>query len=186
MNLSARTINLALCLFTFTLLAALGCASAGGQTGAGSKLSPGPPVIIPEYEGREPRKCASMTKPPSVSEATVMVQCTMDARSPFGLGLVQDVKIEMGASRPFVYNSDAGLSGIDLKAQVYPLRGSYTGYLCQHISNMAPAGQSCTTSEVSEAVGWCWKTSFGDYKCKLQGAPGGSLKMGKGAAPTTY
>jgi hypothetical protein len=111
----------------------------------------------------------------------------MDASSAFGVGLVQDVKIEMGKARPFVYSSDAGLSGIDLNAQVIPLRGSYTAYLCNTISNMAPVGHSCIKSPVPMAVGACWKTSFGDYKCKLQGAPGGSLPKSEfSGAPKTF
>ena len=186
MSLSTRVRNVFLCLFVLTFAALPGCNSAGGQgTGSGSSLS-GPVVMLAEYQARGPRKCSSVTKPPSVSEAAVMVQCTMESVSSFGLGLIQDVKIEMGSSRRFVYSSDAGLSGVDLDAQVYPLRGSYVGYLCNQISNMAPAGQSCTKSTVDEAVGWCWKTSFGDYKCKLQGAPGKAPKMETGAAPKTY
>ncbi len=134
MSLLTRTRNVSLCLFVLTFAALPGCNSAGGQgTGPGSSLS-GPAVMLPEYQARGPRKCSSVTKPPSVSEAAVMVQCTMESLSSFGLGLIQDVKIEMGTSRPFVYNSDAGLSGIDLNAQVHPLRGSYVDYLCSHIT----------------------------------------------------
>jgi len=143
--------------------------------------------MLPDYQSRAPRKCSAVTSPPSVAQAAVMVQCSMDATSAFGVGLVQDVNIEMGKARPFVYSSDAGLSGIDLDAKVYPLRGSYTSYLCNKISNMSVAGQSCMKSPVPMAVGWCWKTSFGDYKCKLQGAPGGSLPASSFAgAPTSF
>lgn len=177
--------RLALCLVVLTLFAPLGCKSADGQAagvGAGSELS-GPLTMLPEYQARAPRKCSAVTKPPSAAQATVMVQCTMDALSDTGLGLVQDVKLEMGSSRPFVYWTDAGLSGIDLNAKVLPLRGDYTAYFCRLISNMAPAGRSCIKTVVTEAKGWCWKTSFGDWKCKMQG---GAAKMGEGAAPTTY
>jgi hypothetical protein len=185
MSLSVRVRNVAFCVSAFTFLSLFGCNSAGGQ-GSGSTLS-GPVTILAAYQSRAPRTCTSVTSPPSVSQAAVMVQCQMDALSAFGVGLVQDVKIEIGKSRPFLYSSDAGLSGVDLTAAVYPLRGSYTAYLCNTISNMAVPGQSCTISPVPQAVGWCWKTSFGDYKCKLQGAPGGSLpKSSFGPAPQTY
>ncbi|MGA3082140.1 MAG: hypothetical protein ABSD44_12245 [Terracidiphilus sp.] len=70
-----------------------------------------------------------------------------------------------------------------MDAKVYPLRGSYTGYFCRLISNMEPAGQSCIKSVVPVAQGWCWKTSFGDWRCKLQG---GAPKMESGAAPTSF
>jgi len=107
----------------------------------------------------------------------------MDGLSATGLGLIQDVKLEIGSSRPFVYWTDAGLDGIDLKADVYPLQGSYTGYFCSLISNMAPAGKSCIKSVVPVAKGWCWKTSFGEWKCKMQG---GAPTMENGPAPTTF
>jgi hypothetical protein len=112
-----------------------------------------------------------------------MVQCAMDSLDPTGLTLTQDVKLEMGGSRKFVYNSDAGLAGIDLNAQVYPLRGSYTWYFCRTIGNGVPAGRSCVVNVVPTAQGWCWKTSFGDWSCKMQGA---APKMEAGGAPTTY
>ena len=185
MRLSARAFSLALSLSALTFLLTIGCNSAGGQ-GSGASIS-GPLTMLPDYQSRAPRTCTSVTSAPSLGQATVMIQCTMDANSAFGVGLVQDVKIEMGKSRPFVYSSDAGLSGVDLTATVYPLRGSYTSYLCNTISNMAPAGHSCMKSPVPTAVGWCWKTSFGDYKCKLQGAPGGSLPKSEfSGAPQTF
>ena len=178
----------AFCLFALTLLSPFGCKNAGGEGAAqsGAGIS-GPLMMLPEYDARAPRTCAKVTSPPSAAQATVMVQCTMDALSATGLGLIQDVQLEMGKARPFVYYSDAGLSGVDLTATVYPLRGSYTGYFCSLISNMAPAGQSCIKSVVPTAVGWCWKTSFGDWKCKMQGAPGGSVPRAvNGPAPKTF
>jgi len=165
----ARPLNLALCLIAFTSFAPLGCNSAGGQgSGSGSSLS-GPLTMLPDYQARAPRTCTSVTKPPSLAQASVMVQCSSDQLSALGLSLLQDVKIEMGTSRPFVYQTDAGLPGIDLTAKVYPLRGSYTSYFCRAINNMSPAGKSCIRSAVPTAQGWCWKTSFGDYKCLMQG-----------------
>jgi hypothetical protein len=184
MGISVRCIHLSFSLAAFTLLAALGCHSAGGQgSGSGSSIS-GPLTMLPDYQARAPRTCATVTSPPSASQAAVMVQCSMDGLSDTGLGLIQDVKLQIGKPRPFVYWTDAGLAGIDLTATVYPLQGSYTGYFCNLISNMAPAGQSCLRSVVPAAQGWCWKTSFGDYKCKLQG---GAPQTVQGvAAPKTF
>jgi len=187
MSISFRARNLALCLSALTLLSSLGCNSAGGQgsgsSGPGSSIS-GPLTILPDYQARAPRTCSTVTKPPSAAQAAVLVQCTMDSLSYTGLGLIQDVKLQMGSSRAFVYYSDAGLAGIDLNAQVYPLRGSYTGYFCRLVSTvLGPAGKSCIKSAVPAADGWCWKTSFGDYKCKLQG---GAPAMEDSAPPTTF
>jgi hypothetical protein len=181
MSLSARAFSLSLPVFALILIALPGCNSAGGQ-GSGAAIS-GPLAMLADYQSRAPRTCSTVTSPPSASQAAVMVQCSMDAMSAFGVGLIQDVKLQMGKPRPFVYWTDAGLAGIDLTATVIPLQGSYTGYLCNTISNMAPAGQSCIKSVVPVAQGWCWKTSFGDFKCKMQGA---APKMENAAAPTTF
>jgi len=185
MKRSSRTLNLTFVLVAITIFAPLGCNSAGGQ-GAGATAAgdlSGPLVMLPQYQGRAPRTCKKVTSPPSAAQAPAMVQCAMDSLDPTGLTLTQDIKLDMGASRRFVYNTDAGLAGIDLNAQVYPLRGSYTWYFCRTIGNGVPAGASCVKNVVPVAQGWCWKTSFGDWSCKMQG---GAPKMEAGAAPTTY
>jgi hypothetical protein len=176
----------ALGLFLLIVTSPFACKSANGegagQTGAGG-LS-GPPVILPEYQGRAPKKCASVNKPPSAVLAAEMIPCTMDSLTSMGLTLFQDVKVQMGAPRPFVMATDTGLSEIDMNAMVIPLRGSFTAYGCRYISNMAPEGKSCGVSPVPEAKGWCWKTSFGDWKCRFDTIF--PLGWGKGPAPKTY
>jgi len=179
------------CLFSLpllALLAALGCnsstAQAGAQgSGAGSDLS-GPPVMIAAYQGRSPRQCTSVAKPPSVSQAGAMVQCWSDAVNSLGLFLYQDVKLQIGAPRAYILTSDSYLPQIDPAAAVYPIRGSYTYYACRGINNLVPAGQQCSRSPVPQALGTCWKTSFGDYKCFLQGNV--AAEVATVAAPTTY
>jgi len=177
---------LAVSLLALALLSPLGCnSSAGGQgSGSGAALS-GPLTILPDYQARAPRTCSAVNSPPNLSQATVMVQCSMDAVSDTGLGLIQDVKIQIGKPRPFAEWTDAGLPGIDLTATVFPLQGSYTGYFCRIVTpTFAPAGQSCIRSAVPTAQGWCYKTSFGDYKCRMQG---GAPKMEQGMpAPQTF
>jgi hypothetical protein len=180
--MSNRLISLpraALCLFAVTLLTQIGCKSAEGAGATAAAIS-GPLTMLPLYNTRAPRTCAKVTSPPSAAQAAVMVQCTMDSLSQTGLGLIQDVKLELGAPRAFVYYSDAGLAGVDLNAQVYPLRGSYTGYFCTLSSaSLNPGGQNCLKSVVPVAQGWCWKTSFGDWSCKLQGgAPDQVVSVG--------
>ena len=77
-----------------------------------------------------------------------------------------------------------GCPGIDLDAQVYPLQGDYNMYLCSPINNMSPAGASCIKTVITSAIGWCYKTSFGDWKCRVLG---GAAQMVQGQpAPTTF
>jgi len=175
--------NAAILGFAFSFLGNAGCKGDGAEGGQSAAAVSSPLKMLPEYQARAPRTCSQVTSPPSADLAKVMVQCTMDGLSATGLGLTQDVQLQIGSPRPFVYWTDAGLDGIDLNAKVYPLRGSYTGYFCRLISNMAPAGASCIKSVVPQAQGWCWKTSFGDWKCKMQGA---APKMENGAAPQTF
>lgn len=182
MTLSHRTSSLAICLCALTLLSLAACNSAGGQAGSGSALSSSP-TILPEYQARTPRQCATVKSQPSVAQASALIQCSMDGITPAGLTLIQDVKIEEGTPRKFVYNTDAGLDGIDLNAMVIPLRGSYTSYFCNKVSaQFAPAGKSCQVSPIAQQ-GWCWKTSFGDYRCKMHA---GVPLFDRGPAPTTY
>jgi hypothetical protein len=189
MNRCVRMSQVVLSLVVLTSLSALVCkvasSQSAGNTGAGSQIS-GPLAMLPEYQAREPRKCSTVKTPPSVSQAAIMVQCSMDGLAPTGLTLIQDVKIEMGSPRPFVYRTDAGLAGIDLNAQVYPLRGSYTNYSCLKVgAPLVPPGHSCIRSAIPESMGWCWKSSFGDFKCTMHG--GATPKMEQGMpAPTTY
>ena len=183
-SLSAR--RSAFCLLALAILTPLGCKSAGGEGASQVTVGnlSGPPVILPAYQGRAPKKCATVNNPPSPELAAAMIPCSMDQESSLGLTLFQDVKVQMGTPRAFIMATDNGLSEVDVNAMVYPLRGSFTAYGCRYISNMAPAGQSCGVSPVPEAKGWCWKTSFGDWKCRFDTIF--ALGWGKGAAPTTY
>ena len=177
--------KLAFCVLALALFTTVGCKSAGGEGGGQSGVSISEPLkMLPEYNARAPRTCAKVTSPPSAAQAAVMVQCNMDSVSATGLGLVQDVKLEMGSSRAFVYYSDAGLAGVDLNAKIYPLRGSYTSYFCTLSSaSLNPGGQNCIKSVVPAAQGWCWKSSFGDWSCKLQGA---APEMVNSVGPKTF
>ena len=117
------------------------------------------------------------------SEPSILGVFEAQTDSLFGVGLIQDIKLEIGKSRSFVYQTDAGLTGIDLDAPVYPLQGSYTSYLCKTITTQTPAGKNCVKSVVPEASGWCYRNSFGDWKCRMQGAP---PKMEAAGSPTAF
>ena len=182
MSTTLRVRDLTPCILAVVFFSTIGCNSTAGQ-GSGSTTS-GALTMLPDYQARAPRTCSPVTSPPSVATAQILVQCSMDGRAGLHLGLVQDVKLQFGKSRPFAYNTDAELPGIDLTAQVYPLQGSYTAYMCEPINNMSPAGRSCIKSVVPASQGWCYKTSFGDYKCTMAGNP---PKMEQGMpAPQTF
>ena len=185
MILSVRMRTLALCLFVLSLLTPFGCKSAdgqgSGQNGAGVS---GPLTMLPKYQSRAPSTCVKVTSPPSAAVAAVLVQCAMEADTMFGVGLVQDENLEIGKPRPFVYATDAEMPGIDLDAKVYPLQGSYSAYMCKTITTQTPAGRNCTRMVYPTSTGWCYKTSFGDWKCRLVGQAG-QMQMGQ-PPPTAF
>jgi hypothetical protein len=181
MIVSLRMRPMALSVFVVLLATSFGCIRTYGQSGAGIS---GPLTMLPQYKSRAPRTCSKVMSPPSASVAALLVQCTMDADSLMGVGLVQDVKPEVGKPRPFVYATDAEMPGIDLDAKVYPLQGSYSAYLCKTITTQTPEGRNCTKMVYPSSTGWCYKTSFGDYRCRMQGQAGQML-MGQ-PPPTTF
>jgi hypothetical protein len=190
MSTCSRARSLALCLSVVAMLAPLGCKGAGGQASSGgSNDLSGPPVFDAVHQSRLPRKCASVTSPPSAAQAVVLAQCSMElldgTMGGGNLSLVQDLKLQMGAPRAFIYATDARLDGINVEAKITPLRGSYTSYFCGPANNMYPAGHNCSRGVASDAIGWCWKTTFGDYKCALLAKAAPDM-IADNPAPTTY
>ena len=120
---------MAFCFVVFTLLTPFGCESAEGA-GQGSASISGPLTMLPQYQSRAPRTCSAVKSPPSVSVATVLVQCTMEADSLFGVGLVQDIKLEIGKSSTFgliaAYNKGVPLV-IEAVADVYDTKAPIAG-----------------------------------------------------------
>jgi hypothetical protein len=166
-----RTRNLAFCLSALSVLAFSSYPAAGGQgpgQNDGSELS-NPPQMSATYQTREPRICKALATPPTLGQAAALVQCTMDKDRPTGLFLMQQVKLQMGTARSYQPETDSDLTEIDMTAPVYPLSGSLTVYWCSPITAMTPAGKGCVVSPTPVAVGKCWKTTFGDWKCNLAG-----------------
>jgi len=186
MFLSSRTSKLVVCAAGLCILGFAGLPGARGQVTAqndGSDLS-SPPQIDPAYAHRGPRKCKSLTTPPNKAQAMVLVQCTMEQETPAGMTLEQDIKLEIGLPRKYDKTWDWNLKEVDPGTQIYPLTGSVKEYWCSPISAMTPAGQGCKVSPIPQALGKCWLTTFGDWKCNLTGFPPAPRTGLPG--PTTY
>jgi hypothetical protein len=180
------TRKLALCVFSLSILAITGHGIAAGQAPGpsdGSDLS-GPPQMSAEYQARQPRLCKALLAPPSQNQAAILVQCTMDQDRPAGLFLMQNVKVQLGAPRSYAPETDKDLAEIDTSAPIFPLSGSLTVYWCSPVTAMTPAGTGCMVSPTPYAVGKCWRTTFGDWKCNLLG-PAPSSRSGL-PGPTAY
>jgi hypothetical protein len=165
------TRNRALCAFVLGVLAFsgnVGAKVAGTGQAAGSELS-GPPQMNAEYQIRNPRRCKELNSPPEPGQVPAMIQCTMERNAPTGMTLLRDIKVEMSTPRSFDVDLDAALKEIDRSAPVYPLSGSMKLYICSTVGVGYPAGKNCTLYLAPVAMGKCWKTGFGDWKCNLLG-----------------
>ena len=172
MSLPISVRPLAACLFVFTFLTPLGCKSVDSQAAsqAGTASLSGPPVFNAGFQTREPRKCAKVTSPPSAAQAVALIQCQREQMDAHQDWITHDVQVEIGSARAFNYATDAGLPEIDTAAKVYPLRGSFTGYVCAVIGEVGGVqGKNCMKAVVASATGTCWKTGFGDWKCNEDG-----------------
>jgi hypothetical protein len=129
----------------------------------------GPPLMNAEYQVREPRRCKDLNAPPLPEQVAAVIQCTMERNAPTGMTLLRDINVRMGAPRNFDIDLDADLKEIDRDAPVFPLSGSLKMYVCSPVGVGYPAGKSCTLYLTPAAMGKCWKTGFGDWKCNLLG-----------------
>src|SRR5581483_859404 len=122
----------------------------------------GPPVYSAKYAARLPRVCSTVTTPPSVSQATTLVQCDAEGLNSTtnSIILVTDVSVQMGTPRDFMPGADNYLRDIDTRAKVYPLRGQSTRWDCGE-ANAANAGTNCMTWPAAPSGrGQCWYTLF--------------------------
>jgi hypothetical protein len=133
-----------------------------------------------KFGARDPSTCASHKVALSAAQARLYVICdaemVVNATDDSGgtLILLSDVKVEIGAGRPFNYQADsfgwATNNGIDPSQTVYPIRGSFNAYRCVKLGYFGgEVGKSCTKTPAPVAAGICFKSTFGEYHCILSG-----------------
>jgi hypothetical protein len=133
-----------------------------------------------KYATRDPVTCASTKEPakgaPTSQQAASYVRCHDEGEDSFHhMILEQNVKVEIGKGRPFQGGglSDINMHDVDPSELVYPIRGSFLMYQCSNIAAGDPwqsiyaAGKNCSIYDEKSAVGACWKTTFGDWKCTM-------------------
>jgi len=137
------------------------------QAGAGKK-----------YGARDPRPCPDAKQPargaPSPAQAAQYVICGNEKELANDLYLLDDVKVEVGGPRPFNRLDDRNVQNLDPKQPVYPIRGSFKSYQCSQLVRKADGsidqnsvGRNCTVYSYSNAEGFCFKTTFGDWRCGM-------------------
>lgn len=132
------------------------------------------------YGARDPQTCADTTSPTkgaiSAAQATIYVICSEEKVYENHLYLVENVKVQVGGSVPDNVNNFLG-GDIDPNSPVYPLRASLDEYNCSKVSDITGnAGKNCSVYPRPSAKGYCARTTFGDWKCRLSGS---DLDVGK-------
>jgi hypothetical protein len=127
-----------------------------------------------DFATRDPFVCKSKKDPargaPSGSQLIDYIRCANEKISGGYISLLQNVQAEVGKSRPYSAWSDVGNADIDNSQPVYPIRGSYDLYSCRPPGSMGfPAGANCNVFKANTFAGICYKTTFGDWSCPVQG-----------------
>ena len=130
-----------------------------------------------KYGTRDARTCDDKKAPArgaiSAALATKYFICEAEGVKGSELYLVENVKTEVGGSRPFNPRDDVNYYNIDVRFPVYPIRGSFTMYQCVPVENDPKfptynnVGENCSRYENRNAKGSCYKTTFGDWRCTM-------------------
>lgn len=142
------------------------------------------------FEARDPRICKD-TKAPARGAITAALalkylNCQMEYVSRNDLYLVENVKVEVGGGIPYAaIIGHRSFSEIDVKHPVYPIRGSLLRYQCQDpkTAYVGPPNTNCTTYNEPKAKGYCYKTTFGDWRCYMSDTSDIKENYRRGVAP---
>jgi hypothetical protein len=163
-----------------SLLAAIAIVLAFGAF-SGAAIAQENKSINARYGSRDPRTCED-TKAPARGAITAALalkylNCQMEYVSGSGdLYLVENVKVEVGGGIPYAaIMGQRSLSEIDVKHPVYPIRGSLLRYQCQNRLTAARVPDAnCTTYNEPKATGYCYKTTFADWRCYMNDPAAGN------------
>lgn len=138
------------------------------------KPNPAPTAKLNRFGARDPRTCEN-TKAPARGAITAALalkylNCQMEGIWSNDLYLVENVKVEVGGGVSYAaIMGQYSLDQIDVRTPVYPIRGSFLKYQCQdpQTAYVGPPNTNCVTYNNPKATGYCYKTTFGDWKCNM-------------------
>ena len=126
------------------------------------------------YSSREPRTCDDTQAPArgaiTAALALKYLNCQMEYISMRHLYLVENVKVQVGGGISYAsIMGQRSFSEIDVRTPVYPIRGSFLQYQCKDpiAEHVGPPDTNCNTYDNPKATGYCYKTTFGDWKCNM-------------------
>ncbi len=138
------------------------------------KPNPAQTAKTNRFGARDPRTCDN-TKAPARGAITAALalkylNCQMEGIWSNDLYLVENVKVEVGGGLSYAaIRGQYSLDQIDVRVPVYPIRGSFLKYQCQdpETAYVGPPNTNCVTYNNPKATGYCYKTTFGDWKCNM-------------------
>ena len=126
------------------------------------------------FGARDPRTCENTNAPSkgaiTAALALKYLNCQMEGIWSNDLYLVENVKVEVGGGVSYAaIRGQYSLDQIDVRVPVYPIRGSFLKYQCQdpQTAYVGPPNTNCITYNNPKATGYCYKTTFGDWKCNM-------------------
>jgi hypothetical protein len=134
-----------------------------------------------KYGTREPRSCADRTAPahgaPSAAQATQYFICELEqgnGKDPLSLVTNAKVQVATVSHPPNLMTKELTAGNIDPREPIWDIRGSFTSYRCFALSSLIASNDfarthNCWVSEQPTATGYCWKDTFGDWRCGMLG-----------------
>jgi hypothetical protein len=133
------------------------------------------------WGARAPAQCTPLkqSQPPSAVQAAQLLRCEKEkgSESTGELWLMENVNVEVGGPTTYaaMYQKII-MQEADTTKPVYPIRGSWTWSTCILRSDAGRGGAdpnlNCREADVTAATGGCWRTTFNDWKCTMNGTTG--------------
>lgn len=122
-----------------------------------------------DYGTRSPRTCAPIRTQPSTKQMVTLVQCSSEEYLDGYIALTDQVKVQPGRARAYDPRTDANHQGIDVKAEVIPIRGSQNDYVCEPVTGLArtKTGRNCSIFVARHSLGTCWRSKSGRWQCEM-------------------
>jgi len=135
-----------------------------------------PPAGANRFGTREPHTCAN-TKAPAgtridAAHAREYLLCQAEGVKGDFLYLVENLTLEVGAPDPMAVRERFGFSEIDMRVTPIAIRGSFQSYQCKPLdaqfdSRFYNLGKNCNVYDNRHAAGYCYKNTWGDWKCSM-------------------
>ena len=107
-------------------------------------------------------------------QARQYVICDQESADPRSISLVTSLRVQV-ASAPLVRNQLLAVThpaDLDPNQPVWNIRGSFTQYQCAQFASMTTMNayshtHNCTATDLPEAAGLCYKSTFGEWHCVM-------------------